>query len=113
MSHYEPMTTNEPIVYEKAPDETPSEAVINAVASASGAKRVARSDAEEMGTVLDPLYSAIDPEALDSLFERAETRTSSADWQVSFSFYGYEVTVYAHGTVKLTPDSEAGPRVQN
>lgn len=77
--------TKEPI--HRAPVETrTSMAVIRAVAS----------EEDVDPTDLDvPLYDAVDPGALDSLFE------SGFDGHVRFTYYGYEVSVFDGGRVAL------------
>lgn len=69
---------------ESSPDAVPSEAVVAAVAEATD-----RSPLE-----LDPLIEAVDPDALDSLFARAE----AVDSPISLSF------VYAGRSVTVTPE---------
>jgi hypothetical protein len=44
----------------------------------------------------EPLYTALDPEALDGLFRGSSGR-------VVFEYHGYEVTVTSEGDVSLTP----------
>jgi hypothetical protein len=46
-----------------------------------------------------PLADAINPDALDSLFQNGTGR-------VSFDYSGYEITVEENGTVKVTPLEE-------
>lgn len=59
-----------------------SEAVVKAVA-----------DAEGVGpTDLRPLYEAVDPDALDSLFHSSDDAQLTAG-QVEFSYHGYHVHV--------------------
>lgn len=68
-------------------DLTLTEAVIEAVATAEGVKP---------HQLTEPLYTVIDPDALDSL----------GHWRngtVSFTFHGYRVTVDATGEVELEP----------
>jgi hypothetical protein len=65
----------------------PSQAVVEAVASAEGL------DPLELPV---PLYDAIDPDALDALFQDDDT-----DGRVEFSYYGYDVTVTDVGDVRL------------
>lgn len=66
-------------------DRSPSEAVVEAVAAASGLSPLD----------LPPLYRAIDPDSLDSLFQ------SGADGRVRFAYAGYDVTVDDDGRVRL------------
>lgn len=50
-----------------------------------------------------PLYDAIDPDALDALFQSGD---ASVDGYVEFVYYGYEVTVTADGHVALDDVSD-------
>lgn len=74
-------------------DETPSEAVINAVASLTG------DDPLEM----DPLSGAIDPDALDGLFQDGEY--GGRPPEVQFSFNGCQVLVRGDGSVMVQQPS--------
>jgi len=72
----------------------PSTAVVTAVADAEGVDE----------TDLPPLFHAIDPDALDSLFDSRDepphaTRTTGS---ISFHYHGYDVTVTANGRVEVT-----------
>ncbi|MFB1062412.1 HalOD1 output domain-containing protein [Natrinema sp. H-ect4] len=58
--------------------KTPTNAVIEAVAEAT--------DSDPLD--LPPLYEAVDPDALNTLFDSSET-----SGQVSFPYAGFEVTV--------------------
>lgn len=66
----------------------PSQAIIDAVA-----------DAEETTPLaLDPpLYEAVDPDALDTVFQ------DGTDGTVSFSYHGYAVEVSSGGEVVVSP----------
>lgn len=55
-----------------------------------------------------PLFESIDPDSLDSLFADLRDGTPRASGELSFPFAGYEVTVYADGTVRLRERSENG-----
>lgn len=68
-----------------------SHAVLTAVADAEGVDPI---DLDR------PLYEAIDPDALDSLFR--PDGTPRTDGRVRFSYYGYEITVHADGRLELT-----------
>lgn len=48
---------------------------------------------------LDPLYEAIDPEALDALFTRDD---GSPGLTVQFSYNGCEVEVLEDGTIEIS-----------
>jgi Halobacterial output domain 1 len=55
-----------------------------------------------------PLYEAIDPDALDTLFAPLH-RESERHGKVMFEYCGYEVTVHADRTVELESiDAESG-----
>lgn len=73
---------------------TPSEAVVETVAAASGREP----------TALEPLYRVIDPDALDALFRRRDD--DSRIIRVSFDFNDHLVTVQSDGTVVVQPAEE-------
>ncbi|MDS0478028.1 HalOD1 output domain-containing protein [Natrinema sp. 1APR25-10V2] len=83
--------------YQAGPSQSLTEAVIEAVASASGL------DAFEVADEFGPLYDVIDPSALDSLFEstRGTDRTVGS---VSFEYGDYRVTVDGTGRVELADE---------
>lgn len=74
--------------------EIPSEAVVETVAAASG----------QEPTALEPLYRAIDPDALDAVFRRVEDADRLI--RVSFDFNAHLVTVQSDGTVVVQPAEE-------
>lgn len=54
---------------------------------------------------LDPLHTAIDPDALDSLFHSERNgsgETSGPSGEIRFRYHGYDVRVTAGGLVNLT-----------
>ncbi len=51
---------------------------------------------------LDPLYSTIDPEALDTLV-RVRNRTSG-DTHVTFTHEDHTIAVYSYGVVAIAPE---------
>lgn len=70
--------------------DTPSVAVVAAVAT------MTRRDPVD----LDPLYSAIDPSALDDLF----TATDHRPWgRVVFQFNGFEIMASSRGVIEVNP----------
>lgn len=69
----------------------PSTAVVEVVATASNCAP----------TATEPLYDAIDPDALDALVGSAETRPT--DVTVEFAFAGYNVTVSSDDSVMVRP----------
>lgn len=80
-------------------DESVSEVVVETVASVSGVDPVE----------LDPLYYAIDPDALDALFApRPAAGDLPRDVQLSFSYVGLQVTVTAAGRIIV---EDEGPDV--
>ncbi len=77
-----------------------SQAVIEAVAESDG---VDVTDVEP--PEYEPLYSVVDPEGLDTLFEPTlggETRSAGT---VTFEYAGYDVTVYGDGRIELDHQS--------
>lgn len=53
---------------------------------------------------LEPLYSAVDPDALEALFGAGMTG------RVAFEYEGYDIIVDDHGAIALTPTVELGGR---
>jgi len=81
-----------------AEPESPGDAVVRAVAAASGLDPVP--DATDPMESLDPLYTVVDADALDSLFR------SGMDGLVSFTYHGYDVTVHSEGYLVVeSPDA--------
>jgi hypothetical protein len=84
-------------------DEAVSETVVNAVADAKGVDPLE----------LDPLYDAVDPDALDSLFGH-HAGAGSSSVELSFTMARCEVLVRGAGEVVVTPlaaTEEAAERV--
>ncbi|RDI71819.1 HalOD1 output domain-containing protein [Halopelagius longus] len=77
--------------YSLGQDEPLSLTVVKTVADAEGVEP----------TALRPLYSAVDPDALDSLFESEGGPAFGGE--VQFQYHGYEVCVHGDGRVTLTP----------
>lgn len=80
------------------PDETPSLAVVRAVAAASGLDPVGAGAGTES---LDPLAECIDPEALDCIVE-SECDGPGDAAAVEFSYADHRVTVRGGETVRVT-----------
>lgn len=79
-----------------AAHRSPSQAVIEAVATVEGV-----SPGELRPPEYESLHAAIDPEALDALFaDRANSKHRSAGI-VSFTYCGYDLTVDGNGTVTV------------
>lgn len=80
------------------PTDQISQAVVEAVSEAEGIDP----------TELTPLYRAIDPDALEALFEpQLQGKGGRVAGEIHFSYHGYVVRVTATGEVDLedTPDS--------
>jgi len=78
---------------ETGEDEPVSRVVVKAVAEARGISPV---------DIRQPLYEAVDPDALDRIFTGA---TDQFDGQLSFTFNGCEITVTADQSVLVEPIS--------
>ena len=72
-----------------------SETVVTAVAQAKGVDPLD----------LEPLYSVVDPDALNSMFGRSVGSPSSS-LEINFSMAGCEVVVHGDGEVAVTPPAE-------
>ncbi|MWV39028.1 HalOD1 output domain-containing protein [Natrialba sp. INN-245] len=61
-------------------------------------------DAEDVppGSLEPPLNDAVDPTALDRLFEPTTAVGSTRRGRITFSYCGYDVTVASDGTVDVT-----------
>lgn len=77
----------------------PTQAIIEAIAAHEG---VDVTDVEP--PAYDPLFTVVNPEALDRLF-RTSPAGSSADARVALEYEGYEVVVYGNGTVEVADPS--------
>lgn len=58
--------------------------------------------AEADPTELEPLYTIVDPDALERLFQQ------DVDARVAFPYHGYEVVVHSSGTIEIIDDDD-GP----
>ena len=70
--------------------ERASEAVITAVAALTGSRPID----------LEPLYEAVDPDALDSLIDHAQ-RTDAGTHELWFAYAGYEIGVRSDGRIRF------------
>lgn len=92
------------VTYEVSPHETLSEAVIRAVSTVSGAPPVPDASSDtETDQVLEPLHTVIDPDALDTVFMPAASRTAQHTARVTFSYHGHAVTVTGTGSISVEP----------
>ncbi|SIR83093.1 hypothetical protein SAMN05421858_4019 [Haladaptatus litoreus] len=53
---------------------------------------------------LDPLYQYIQPEALNTIFSPQIGSRGHNLGTISFTYMTYDVTVYADGTIEVTPE---------
>jgi|AntRauTorcE11898_2_1112593.scaffolds.fasta_scaffold14106_3 hypothetical protein len=73
------------------PSQSPSQAVIEAVADREGVDPV---------NLSIPLYDTIDPDALDTIVQGREDGTESSI-RVEFTYYGYSIAVSAGDSVQV------------
>jgi len=91
--------------YDISAEESVSEAVVAAVATVSNVEPVpAPEDSSEPATelALDPLYSVVDPDALDAIFRPQGDDEHGVASRVSFPYHGHDVTVHSEGHVAVT-----------
>ncbi|MFC6827096.1 HalOD1 output domain-containing protein [Halopelagius fulvigenes] len=84
--------TRDGSTYSLGQDEPLSLTVVRTVADAEGVEP----------TALRPLYSAVDPDALDSLFESGAGDGLGFAGEVQFQYHGYDVCIHSDGRVTLT-----------
>lgn len=72
-------------------DDSASVAVVRSVAAVSG------EDPVEM----DPLYDAVDPDALDSLYRSSRRTQNETKLTIEFSYNGYRVRLSGDGELSL------------
>lgn len=101
------MNTGEAFTYEIDPSESVSNAVVRAVASVSNSTTASSTTASERAGPqrLDPLYTVIDPDALDALF-RSTSAEDSRRGRVTFYYADCEVTVYGRERVEVRSRSK-------
>lgn len=98
----------ESFIYEVTADESLSEGVVAAVAADAGVDAIPPADTETDGA-LEPLFSVVDPDALDAVFRRGDSGATGPRGEVTFCYHGYEVTVRSEGRIALTrPEPTAG-----
>lgn len=81
--------------YDWSTPESVSLTVIRAIAAVTGKKT----------DEVTPLYTCLDPEALDALF-RPTRETPRAKGQVSFTLDGQTVTIHGDGRIVINPVDE-------
>lgn len=79
--------------------ESPSAAVVTAVSSVSGTG----------STDLDPLYTAIDPDALDAIFAPDAPGHGTSEGRVTFTYAGYRIVVKANGRCYVSEGTDDAP----
>ncbi|MXV62942.1 hypothetical protein GS429_12860 [Natronorubrum sp. JWXQ-INN-674] len=77
--------------------ERASEAVVTAVAALVGAKPIE----------LEPLYDAVDPDALDSLVDHARRVDDAGTHELRFTYEGFDIGVQSDGQVRIQDASLA------
>lgn len=75
--------------------DSSAESVTTAVVSMVA--KVAENDPLEM----EPLYSAVDPDALNDLITSVPSDPSHPDLEVTFAFDDYDVTVHSYGVIAV------------
>ncbi|WP_084186223.1 HalOD1 output domain-containing protein [Haladaptatus litoreus] len=90
--------------YQRQPNETPTEAVLSAVSAVSNRKIIPTATGDGDLDALEPLYDAINPDALDALVGSIEDGSGS-DGSVTFDYSGHEVTVKSSGEILVRPPS--------
>jgi len=73
-----------------------SERIVTAVADA----------ADTTPDELEPLYTVVDPDALEQLFAPTAAGNTRTDGQIMFTYGGYHVTVTSDGIVDIAPIDE-------
>lgn len=86
---HDPRTGSYTTTFDWSGDVPLSTAVITVVSRVAGVDH----------TDLDPLNDAVDPDALDCLFDRRDDGSRRAGGTVSFAFAGHEVTVRENGEI--------------
>lgn len=72
--------------------EKPSELIVDLIADLEGVDPVELSS---------PLYSVIDPDALDALFQSSNGNSTETPGYVQFEYYGYEIRVQSDNEVAI------------
>lgn len=89
------------LTYEVSADESLSEGVVEAVASTAEVSAVPPGDPGS-DRALEPLFSVVDPDALDAVFTGRGDGADGPRGEVTFCYHGYEVTVKSEGRIALT-----------
>lgn len=62
---------------------------------------------DEDHTHLEPLYDAIDPDALDSLCDHARRKSTAGTHRLRFSYEGFDIDVRTDGRVRVLEPSSS------
>ena len=93
-------TAAETYTYDLDPGESLSQGVIAAVSAVTGVAPVGSWPKDAEGVpALDPLYDAIDPDALDSLFANPADGSTRPGGRVTFTYHGHRVSARGDGRV--------------
>jgi hypothetical protein len=57
---------------------------------------------------LEPIHAAVDPDALDALFQQTMTAGHHGEGHVTFTHEGTEVTVHSYGVIAVRPEATDG-----
>lgn len=77
----------------KESPEKPSQTIVTLIADLKGTSPT---------DLTPPLYSAVDPEALDSLFHSSATNDTVTPGHVCFQYCGYEIRVESSDEITIT-----------
>lgn len=92
--------TDPEMTYTLSRNESVSEAIITAVSEFSDIEPIPESAEDGTpGESLEPLYHAIDPDALDSLIERS---APGQPIEVHFQYMGYNIVVTGDGEIAIS-----------
>lgn len=83
-------------IEESSLEESVSETVVSAVAEVT--------DTDPLS--LEPLYTTIDPDALNALLERDQRRFDRSLTRVEFSYCGCDIVVTADGGVRVSKSDQ-------
>lgn len=109
MSNGDQRSGESAFVYDVSPEESLSDGVVRAVATVADSDPAPDpSSAAESGRELDPLYDAVDPDALDAVFRTAGPDAARTRGRVTFSYFGYEVSVHGEGRISVERPDETG-----
>lgn len=91
--------------YEVSDGQTLSNGVVRAVSAVTGLLPAVPLDSDiRTDTVMDPLATVIDTDALNKLFGPSPDETVA---RITFGYHGLSVTVENTGIIRMTPDETA------